>query len=120
VESPLESLVELSSLTKIQAETLQLHVAMQKSEINMQNVLKKRKTTGISRGTHYRILSQARKNIKQSLLTIAIAAQMDLVKPDDIQKLMASISMIPADVDPEKLPEVLALVSVLVDRIVMF
>ena len=116
----MESIAELSSLTRIQVETLQLHLSVQKAEINLQNALKKRKNVAISRGTHYRILSQAKKNIKESLFTVAIAAQLGLVKPDDVQKLMASISVIPANVDPEKLPEVLALINILVDRIVMF
>jgi hypothetical protein len=116
----MESIADLSSLTRIQVETLRLHLSVRKSEISLQNALKKRKNSAISRGTHYRILGQAKKNIREALFTVAIATQMDLVKPDDVQKLMSSISMIPANVDPEKLPEVLALVSVLVDRIVMF
>jgi hypothetical protein len=85
----------------------------------MQDALKKRKNFGISRGTHYRILAQAKKNIRESLFTVAIAVQMGLVKPEDVQKLVSSVSMIPADIDSERLPEVLALVGVLADRIVM-
>jgi len=42
-----------------------------------------------------------------------------LLKSEDVQKLISSVSMIPADVDPDKLPEVIALVKVLADRIVM-
>jgi hypothetical protein len=112
-------MVDLSSLTRIQAETLELHLAMRKSQISMQNALKTRKTFGISRGTHYRILAQAKKNVRESLFTVAIAVQMGLLKPEDVQKLVSSVSMIPADVDPKKLPEILALVEVLANHIVM-
>jgi predicted DNA-binding protein (UPF0251 family) len=112
-------MVDLSSLTRIQVETLQLHFAMRKSEISMQDALRTRKNLGISRGTHYRILAQARKNIRESLFTVVIAVQMGLLKPEDVQKLVSSVSMIPTDVNPERLPEVLALVRVLADRIVM-
>jgi hypothetical protein len=74
---------------------------------------------GISRGTHYRILAQAKKNVTKSLFTVATAVQMGLVKPEDVQKLISTMSMITADVDQEKMPEVMALARVLADRIVM-
>jgi hypothetical protein len=62
---------------------------------------------------------QAKKNVTKSLFTVAAAVQMGLVKPEDVQKLISTISAIPTDVDPEKMSEVVALVRVLVDRIVM-
>jgi hypothetical protein len=85
----------------------------------MDIALKIRRNSGISRGTHYRILSQAKKNVTKSLLTVAAAVQMGLLKPEDVQKLISTVSMIPSDIDPEKLPEVMGLVRVLADRIVM-
>jgi len=122
-DGPLNSLPEVlsdfSSLTRIQVETLKIHRAMLKREINIDVALKTRKNVGISRGTHYRIVAQAKSNIIKSLLTVAIAAQMELLKPEDVQKLISTVSMIPVDVDPDKLSEVVALVHVLVQRIVM-
>lgn len=85
----------------------------------MDIALKMRRNSGISRGTHYRILAQARKNITQSLFTVATAVQMGLLRPEDVEKLISSVSMIPEDLDSEKLPQVIALVKVLADRIVM-
>lgn len=114
-----EVVADLSSLTRIQVETLKIHRAVLKGEINMDVALITRKNSGISRGTHYRILAQARKNVTKSLFTVATAVQMGLVKPEEVQKLISTVSMIPADIDPEKLPEVMALVRVLADRIVM-
>jgi hypothetical protein len=114
-----ELIGNLSSLTRIQVETLKMHRAVQKGEINMDIALKTRRKSGISRGTHYRILTQAKRNVTQSLFTVATAVQLGLVKSEDVQKLISTVSMIPTDVDPEKLPEVIALVSVLADRIVM-
>ena len=119
LSSPQEVVADLSSLTRIQVETLKIHHAVLKAEINMDIALKMRKNSGISRGTHYRILSQAKKNITRSLFTVATAVQMGLLKSDDVEKLISSVSMIPADINPEKLPEVIALVKVLADRIVM-
>jgi len=114
-----ESVADLSSLTRIQVETLQLHLAVKQSQINVQEALKKRKNMAISRGTHYRILGQARKNIRESLFTVAVAVQMGLLKQEDIQKLISSVSAIPIDTEPDKLAEILPLVNVLANRIVM-
>jgi len=119
LSSPTEAIADLSSLTRVQVETLKIHEAVLKDEIKMDIALKIRKNIGISRGTHYRILAQGRKNIKQSLFTVAVAVQMGLVRSEDVEKLISSVSMIPADLDPEKLPEVIALVKILADRIVM-
>ena len=85
----------------------------------MQDALITRKNTAISRGTHYRILAQAKKNVRESLFTVATAVQMGLLKQEDVDKLVTTVSRIPQDVDPEKLPEVIALVSALANRIVM-
>lgn len=119
MESPNESVADLSSLTRVQVETLKSHLAVRKGEINMVAALRTRKNIGISRGTHYRVLAQAKTNIRRSLVTVAIATQLGLVKPDDVQKLVAMVSRIPPDIDPEMLPEVVTLVKALLSRIVM-
>jgi hypothetical protein len=114
-----ESVSDLSSLTRVQVATLKTHQAVVKGEINMYTALKTRKNSGISRGTHYRILQQARKNVVRSLLTVATAVQLGLLKPEDVQKLIATVSTIPTDLDPSKMPEVVSLVAMLAERIVM-
>ena len=86
----------------------------------MEEALRTRKNSGISRGTHYRVLAQARKNVKESLFTVAVAAQMGLLKPEDIQRLVTMVSSVPIDLDSDKEAELLPLVKVLADRIVMF
>lgn len=85
----------------------------------MDNALRIRKNSGVSRGTHYRILAQARKNIRESLFTVAAAIQLGLLKSEDVQKLVTAVSMIPPDIDPEKLPEVAELTRAIVNRITM-
>ena len=112
-------MVDLSSLSSVQVETIRIHQALRKDNINLKNALRLRKTSGISRGTHYRILSQAKKNIRQSLFTVATAVQMGLIDPSDVQKLLAVALRVPADVEGEKLSEIMPLVVTLVDRIVM-
>jgi hypothetical protein len=57
--------------------------------------------------------------VKESLFTLATAARLGLLKPEDVQKLISTVTMIPSEVDPGKLPEILALVNAVADRIVM-
>jgi predicted DNA-binding protein (UPF0251 family) len=111
---------DLSSLTKAQIETLKIQQLLRKDEINMEEALKTRKSSGISRGTHYRILSQARKNVKESLFTVAVAAQIGVLKPEDIQRLVTMVAAVPVDLDSDRAAELLPLIQVLADRIVMF
>ena len=110
---------DLSSLTKAQIDTLKIHSSFLRHEINMNSALKVRKSSGISRGTHYRVLSQAKRNIRESLFTVVTAVQLGLLNPREIEKLIGTASLIPLDVDPDRLPEVMGLVEALVERIVM-
>ena len=114
-----ETASELSSLTNTQLETLQLYLSIKKGEINLNNALGRSENRRISRGTHYRILGQARKNIKRSLFTVAIAVQLGLVKPEDVQKLISSVSMVPTSLDEDQAREVMGILRLLADRIVM-
>ena len=117
--SVVEAIADLSSLTKVQLETLKLYLAIAKNEISLQEALRSRKFSGVSKGTHYRIISQARGNLERSLFTIVVGLQMGLVKPPDLQKFFASVSLVPTEVDPDKLSEVISLIQVLVSKLVM-
>jgi len=114
----LRAISSLSSLTDVQLETLELHLALKRNELTMEEALKKRKISGISRGSHYRILGQAKHNIRQSMFTLAIATRLRLVKEEEVQKFVASVMMIPTSLDAERIPDVLALLSALAERIV--
>jgi hypothetical protein len=111
--------MELSSLTRTQLDTLRINISLRKGEINLEKALERGNNGRISRGTHYRILAQARKNVKKSLFTLAVAVQLGLVRPEDVQKLLSSVSMVPTDLDSEQVREVIGVLRLLVDRIVM-
>lgn len=109
----------LSSLTSTQFETLGIHESLRKNEISMDFALTVRKSAGISKGTHYRILAQGKKNMRESLFTLVTAVQLGLVRPDDVERLLSTAARIPADIDEARIPEIVTLLRVLVDRIVM-
>ncbi len=113
------SIADLSSLTRTQAETLRMEIARRNHAITMEKALKSRKISGISRGAYYRTVAQARENVKSSLFTVAFAIQQGLAKVEDVQKFIASTSIIPDDLNPEKAAEVLSVLNALAERIVM-
>jgi hypothetical protein len=84
----------------------------------MEAALKKRKTSGISRGSHYRILRQAKNNIRQSLFTIALVVRLGLVREEDVRKFISSVLMVPDSLDSGKASDVLTLLNALAERIV--
>jgi hypothetical protein len=117
--APENRVSDLSSLTRAQVETLKIHRMVTEGKINTQTALKMRKSSGISRGSHYRVLRQARNNILQSLFTMAAAVQMGILRSDDVQKFLATVSAIPVDGNLERMEEAMALARVIADRIVM-
>jgi hypothetical protein len=114
-----KNIASLSFLTEAQVETLKIELARRKHEITMTQALAIRKISGISRGTHYRILRQAKDNIKGSLFTLAVAVHLGVVSAEDVQKLVLSASSIPDELDSDKAAEIMSLASALAERIVM-
>jgi len=117
--SVVDAVIDSSSLTKVQLETLKLYVALGKNEISLQKALRSRRISGVSKGTHYRIVSQARRNIEQSLFTVAVAVQMGLLKTSDLQKFFVSVSSVPTEVNADQLHDVMSLLQALVSKLVM-
>jgi hypothetical protein len=114
-----ELIADASSLTRIQVETLKIHLLVARNQINIQQALQSRKNRVVSRGTYYRILAQAKMNVRKSLFTVATAAQLGLLKPEDVQKLLSAVMKIPGDIDEKSLSEVMVLIDAVADRIVM-
>jgi signal transduction histidine kinase len=114
-----QNIVDLSFLTEAQVETLRIEVSRRKNEITMEQALRKRKISGISRGAYYRVLRQARNNIKASLFTLVVAVRMGIANAEDVQKLILSASSIPDELDSSKAEEVVTLVNALAERIVI-
>ena len=114
-----KNLVELSSLTPTQVLVIELQQAIHKHEMSVAEALLKHRNSGVSKGTHYRILAQARNNIKKSLLTVIIAVQLGVVDQEEFQRLLALAPKISDGLDSARLEEITLIMKTLVDRIVM-
>ena len=114
-----DELVDLSSLTRIQYNTLKSFILIKEGKINLQIALKNHKKLGIRPGTYYRILKQARTNVLQSVYTLLLAAQVGLLRPEDVQRLLSTVAAIPPGLDEEKRSATVEIIRTLVTRIVM-
>jgi hypothetical protein len=91
----LDKLVEESSLTSRQLESLAGYVRVVSGEIKLREAAliasqgrkRGRPEKPLTVGSYYRTVSQARNNVKQSLVTCVIALWLGLVKVEDVQKL---------------------------------
>jgi len=119
IRMPSTTFAGKSNLTSAQLETLRIELSRRRHEITMEEALKKRKISGISRGSYYRVLNQAKSKIRASIFTIAAAVRLGVIDVEDVRKLVLAASSIPEGLDPKMLAEVSALVNSLAERIVM-
>ena len=84
----IQTLLNKSHLTKKQLETLLIwkNLKMQGGKIVIENKVKVLEKI-ISKGTFYRILSQAKANVKKSVITIVLLVILDLMDYDDLVML---------------------------------
>jgi hypothetical protein len=93
-----ERLVKESSLTSRQLESLVSYMRVVSGEIRFRDaasIASSGRTKGEERpltiGSYYRTLTQARTNIRESLVTVLIGMQLGVVKVDDVRKLFELI-----------------------------
>ena len=114
-----ERTAEKSSLTRVQIQTLVLRMAVSRRDMTLKEALSMRKGGGISPGTYYRILSQAKKNLRRALFGVLVGVQLGLIKEEELTRFFSAASRIPAEVDGVKASDVMQLLDVLVDKLVM-
>lgn len=71
----------------------------------------------ISAGSYYRTLSQARKNVRQSLMTTVIALRLGLLNLEDVKKMFELVGRA-QDVSDQEADQFFDLLTALVDRMV--
>ena len=108
-----------SSLTSVQVERLKLEVSLESSGVLEAEGENRASISGVTPGAYYRVLSQARNNINQSLYTLLFCTRLGIVKMDNIRRLLDLIAKVPPDVADVEANEVISLVDALVRKIVM-
>ncbi len=123
VVSVVERLAADSTLTRIQVETLELQKRVLAGEIKLGQAAAQRvgrRTRGpVTVGAYYRVLNQARGNIRASILTVLAAMQLGYVKFDDLARLLQLVGQGSAELGGEEADRLIGVLNALLDRLVM-
>ncbi|HUK80678.1 MAG TPA: hypothetical protein VLU91_08465 [Nitrososphaerales archaeon] len=123
----LEKLVDRSSLTPRQLEALSSYVRVALGEIKFREAASLasagRKKGSLERpltvGSYYRTVSQARTNVRESLVTVVIALWLGLIKVEDLRRLFDLIGSGPRELSEEEADHFARLLDALLGRIVV-
>ena len=123
----LDTLVRRSSLTPRQMESLTSYVRVASGEIKLKEAAsissegrkRGRPERPLTIGSYYRTVSQGRKNIKQSLVTIVIALWLGLVRVEDVRRLFELVGSGTRDLPDQEAERFLQLLDALIRRMVV-
>jgi len=123
----LERLVDQSSLTSRQFESLSSYLRVVSGEMRLkegaslasQGRRKGRADRPVSIGSYYRTVSQARSNVKESLVTLVIALWLGVIKVEDVRRLFDLVGGSTRELSEEEADRFLQLLGVLLRRIIM-
>jgi hypothetical protein len=124
--SVLDRLVGQSSLTPRQLESLLSYARVAAGEIKLREAAaisspgrkRGRPEQPLTVGSYYRTVSQARKNVKESLVTSVIALWVGIVKVEDMRRLFELVGSGARELSEEETDRFLGLLQVLVQHMI--
>lgn len=122
-----ERLVGESSLTARQFETLTSYRRVASGEIRFRDaasVVSSGRTKGDSQkpltiGSYYRTLTQARTNVRKSLVTILIGMWLGVVRVEEVRRLFELVGTEARELSGEEQERFIRVLQALLDRIVL-
>jgi hypothetical protein len=125
--SVLERLVDQSSITPRQLEALASYLRVASGEIKLREAAslisqgrrKGKPEKPLTVGSYYRTISQARANVKESLVTVVIALWLGMIKVDDVRRLFELVGGGARELSEEESDRFLQLLDVLLRRIIV-
>jgi len=125
--SVLERLVDKSSITPRQLEALASYLRVASGEIKLREAAslvsggrrKGQPEKPLTVGSYYRTISQARANVKESLVTVVIALWLGMIKVDDVRRLFELVGGGARELSDEESDRFLQLLDVLLRRIIV-
>ncbi len=123
----LDRLVEQSSLTPRQLQSLTSYLRVASREIKLKEAAslasqgrkKGRPEKPLTIGSYYRTVSQARSNLKESLVTVVIGLWLGLIKVEDVRRLFELVGGGARELSDEEVERFLQLLEALLRRIVV-
>ncbi len=122
-----ERLVKESSLTSRQLESLVSYMRVASGEIRFRDaasIASQGRTKGedekpLTIGSYYRTLTQARTNIRESLVTVLIGMQLGVVKVEEVRKLFELVGAGTRELSEYDQDRFIQVLRALLDRIVL-
>lgn len=123
----LERLVDQSAITPRQLEALVSYLRVASGEIKLKEAAslssegrkKGKPEKSVTIGSYYRTVSQARANVKQSLVTVVIALWLGIIKVEDVRRLFELVGGGARELSDEESDRFLQLLEALLHRIVL-
>jgi hypothetical protein len=114
-----ELLVDQSTLTKTQLESLRSYVRVARGELRLREAASQRSAGGVTIGSYYRTVSQARTKIKESIVTVVIGLWLGLVESEDVRRLFDLVGKGAAELSGEDAERLARVLQVLIEKVVM-
>jgi len=123
----LDQLVDQSSITPRQLESLMSYLRVATGELKLKeaaSLVSQSRTKGsrertLTVGSYYRTVRQARTNVRQSLVTVVIALWLGVVRVEDVRKLFDLVGGGARELTDEEAERFLRLLDALLGRIVV-
>jgi hypothetical protein len=122
----LGELVDRSSITHRQLESLSAYLRVASGEIKLREaaaLVSQGRTRGkpgrpLTIGSYYRTVDQARTNVKKSLVTLVISLRLGLIRVEDMRRLFELVGGGTRELSSEEAERFLSLLNVLLERMV--
>jgi len=123
----LERLVDQSSITRRQLESLTSYVRVSTGEIKLKeaaSLASQGRTRGkrerpLTIGSYYRTVRQARKNVRESLITVVIALWLGVTSMEDVRRLFELVGGGTRELSDEEAERFAQLLDALLRRIIV-
>lgn len=112
-------LAQRSGLTETQVRTLKMQKLVMAGELTVKTAANTRGGKPVRLGAYYRVLDQARVNVEEAIYTLLLCERLDLIKLEDLRRLLDLVSKRLRTLDDEESQRVASVIDALISRIVM-
>lgn len=108
-----------STLTRRQLEALRSYIRVALGEMRYREAAASGPSKGVTIGSYFRTVKQARANVRKSVATLLIGLWLGLVKPEDVRRLLDTAGGNAMDLPDEERERFVSVLRALLDKIVM-
>jgi hypothetical protein len=113
------TLMDQSSLTEKQLESLISYVKVERGEMRFREAAASRSERPVTIGSYYRTVQQGRNQVRESIVTVLVAIAIGLVRLEDVRRLFELFGKGSAEVAEEDREQFATILQTLLDKIVM-